>query len=360
MSGELKKGYLRRYGGFLFKSWKKRYLVAYQDGQLAWYESPGGSRENLLNLKQEVSMLRIGGQCASDAPKLPSHRDRIDHMFAMTAVGGKTYFFLAADQTELISWLQAFHQARGLPPPGQAPEGQGQGQPGGPGMPQPQQPAAPPPGFQPGVTQGQPPPYSGPQYGARQPGPQYGASQPYPQQQAGRAYPVQQGGPVRHRPQQQTVIVQDRGGRDDGLATGMLLGYGMGMGYGYGGWGWGWGHGPGLGYGWGHHHHGFHDHHHEHHHEHYHEHNHDGAMEQYDAQQDYGGQDYGGADYGGGDFGELTTEGMILVAETSGEILEGMTLEGVTLGETFNELYAHCSLDHLFVKHIYKKEVYCR
>ncbi|XP_077869263.1 uncharacterized protein LOC102804980, partial [Saccoglossus kowalevskii] len=220
MSGDLKKGYLRRYGGFLFKSWKKRYFVLYQDGHLAWYEGPGGSREGLVNIKREVSMLRIGQQCSHDAPKLPSVHDNIGNMIALSTTGKKTHYVLSADQNELIAWLQALHQARGLPPPNQQNAA----------MPQVNQSGAPPPGFQPNVTQDYPPPYPG-----------LPSQQGF--QQGGRPYPVQRGGGARG-PAQQTVVVQnDRGGGGDGFATGMMLGATMGY---------GWGYGPGLGWGWGH------------------------------------------------------------------------------------------------------------
>ena len=86
-------------GGAIFKSWKKRYVVLYRDGELAVYDSPNeATADTRIHLKAECKKINIGFACGSI--NLPKGQSNVDSLFCIQARGGKEHFFAAGSDRE--------------------------------------------------------------------------------------------------------------------------------------------------------------------------------------------------------------------------------------------------------------------
>eukprot|EP00794_Sanderia_malayensis_P020339 gene20339-22341_t len=196
-----KSGWLEKYCGTIFKSWKRRYCVLYNDGEFAIYEGPNqATADTRINMQRNCKEILIGFACG--AINLPKGQSSVDSLFCIKTKQGKEYYFVAGSDRECNEWIGVLEHGRNsqetnflvmtngkdsAPPPYA-----------------PMQPQQPPPyqqqqqyGYQPGYPQPAPG-YPQPAPGYPQPAPGY--YQPAPGQ-PGLMYPQQ-------RPYGQTVYVQ--------------------------------------------------------------------------------------------------------------------------------------------------------
>ena len=98
--------------GTIFKSWKKRYVVLYKDGELSVYDNPNqASADSRIHLKADCKRINVGFACGS--MNLPKGQSNVDSLFCVETKGGKEYYFAAASDREckfvIFDWLLAVY-----------------------------------------------------------------------------------------------------------------------------------------------------------------------------------------------------------------------------------------------------------
>ncbi|XP_076816333.1 uncharacterized protein LOC143462167 [Clavelina lepadiformis] len=179
----VKDGYLQKYSSGIFKGWKRKYFVLYNDGHFVIFDYKGGTRAASYLVSRDCRDIQVGAGIQAKVPHLPNGQS-IDCVFLFIA-RDKRFLLLADNRRELDSWMQALNNCRATSSSGATSTGY-------PAMPiQPQYPstsshpgvigapggsvgynnfpAAPPNNMpyynQPSGLPAQPPPYTGPQQG---------------------------------------------------------------------------------------------------------------------------------------------------------------------------------------------------
>lgn len=111
MSSKIREGFLLKFSAGLLKGWKKKYLILYQDGQLAFFDQRAGMKTGHVNIPQECRDLQVGAGIQSRLPKLPTGQT-VDCLFSLIT-NSKKYLLLANNRQDLDSWLQVLHSVRG-------------------------------------------------------------------------------------------------------------------------------------------------------------------------------------------------------------------------------------------------------
>ena len=119
--GTIKSGTLEKQGGFLWKGWKYKHCVLYQDGEFAIYENAtDANAEFRINITSDLKELKNGFDCGPIS--LPQNRRDTESLFAIV-VPDKTYYLLAESPIECESWIDALNTVKDrpskapLPPP---------------------------------------------------------------------------------------------------------------------------------------------------------------------------------------------------------------------------------------------------
>ena len=133
-----KAGWVHRQSSVL-KRWKRCWLVLYQSGRLAHFESPEKHEpDEVYYLPGRLSVVRRGNAIPSK-PTAPDGRSPMDIIQLMAANGEEMFVFCAESDDDAVAWNVAIDQARiqqqrvssapmygGAPPPYQQAQGYNQ------------------------------------------------------------------------------------------------------------------------------------------------------------------------------------------------------------------------------------------
>lgn len=85
--------------GTIFKSWKRRFIVLYNDGELAIYDNPNqATADSRIHLASDCRKVDVGFACGSI--NLPKGQSSVDALFRIETKSGKEYFFAASSDRE--------------------------------------------------------------------------------------------------------------------------------------------------------------------------------------------------------------------------------------------------------------------
>ncbi|CAL9685561.1 unnamed protein product [Knipowitschia caucasica] len=103
-------GALRMYGGFLFKQWKKRFLLLTPDGGLLVCPNATSSPDQLLSLQSDCEAIAEGKDIL-DLPKLPPGGSR-SCCFALILNQSKYLLLLADTAADCSQWLNILKKVK--------------------------------------------------------------------------------------------------------------------------------------------------------------------------------------------------------------------------------------------------------
>ncbi|XP_061424239.1 uncharacterized protein LOC133352544 [Lethenteron reissneri] len=103
-------GFLHKYGGFLVKRWRQRYVAVEEDGSLYIARGPGACPRGPIALPSACRAVVPGLEVGS-LPPLPTGA-RPECCLALQLLGGKHVFLLAGDASEFRRWFGILMQAR--------------------------------------------------------------------------------------------------------------------------------------------------------------------------------------------------------------------------------------------------------
>ncbi|KAM4696610.1 uncharacterized protein WCC33_015353 [Rhinophrynus dorsalis] len=103
-------GYLKKYGGLIFKQWKERFLNLTQDGRLLVSRdsfSPPELQISLLSRCQAV----LEGTELGEVPRLPAGSQK-DSCLGLSLIDGRTLLLLAPDSQECSKWINILRKVK--------------------------------------------------------------------------------------------------------------------------------------------------------------------------------------------------------------------------------------------------------
>ncbi|XP_047463280.1 uncharacterized protein LOC125021314 [Mugil cephalus] len=103
-------GMLRMYGGFIFKQWKKRFLLLAAEGRLLVCHDPSSPPDQLVLLQSSCEAI-VEGKEILDLPKLPSGGSR-DCCFALILPQNKYLLLLAETPADCSQWLNVLKKVK--------------------------------------------------------------------------------------------------------------------------------------------------------------------------------------------------------------------------------------------------------
>nr|XP_032820908.1 uncharacterized protein LOC116948394 [Petromyzon marinus] len=103
-------GFLHKYGGFLVKRWRQRFVAVEEDGSLYIARGPGACPRGPIALPSACRAVVPGLEVGS-LPPLPTGA-RPECCLALQLLGGKHVFLLAGDASEFSRWFGILMQAR--------------------------------------------------------------------------------------------------------------------------------------------------------------------------------------------------------------------------------------------------------
>ncbi|OCT68040.1 uncharacterized protein LOC121397063 [Xenopus laevis] len=103
-------GFLRKYGGFLFKHWKERYLHLTHDGSLLVSREPGSSPDLVVPVLSQCQVILEGSKIL-DLPKLPVGA-QADSCLGLSLSDGRTLLLLAPDSQECNKWIDILRKVK--------------------------------------------------------------------------------------------------------------------------------------------------------------------------------------------------------------------------------------------------------
>nr|XP_060640448.1 uncharacterized protein LOC132780725 [Anolis sagrei ordinatus] len=109
-SAGIHQGYLRKYGGFLFKQWKEKFLLLSVDGSLLVCPDAHSPAETGIALGSGCQDILEGGQIR-DLPPLPPGAQR-DSCLGLRLHGGKVLLLLAPDRQQCRQWLNILRKVK--------------------------------------------------------------------------------------------------------------------------------------------------------------------------------------------------------------------------------------------------------
>ncbi|XP_075692781.1 uncharacterized protein LOC142660016 [Rhinoderma darwinii] len=109
-SSPIHQGYLKKYGGFLFKQWKERYLQLTQEGSLLLSRDPESSADLEIPLLTRCQAIHEGTELG-DMPKLPIGIQR-NSCLGLSLGDGKTLLLLAPDSQECSKWINILRKVK--------------------------------------------------------------------------------------------------------------------------------------------------------------------------------------------------------------------------------------------------------
>ena len=86
--------------GIIWKGWKRKYCVLYNDGEFSMYDGVADATANTrINMKTDCHRLEVGQDCGTVA--LPKNREKsLGCLFGIFCDGKKSHYFLCASQEE--------------------------------------------------------------------------------------------------------------------------------------------------------------------------------------------------------------------------------------------------------------------
>nr|XP_008121512.1 PREDICTED: uncharacterized protein LOC103281534 [Anolis carolinensis] len=109
-SAGIHQGYLRKYGGFLFKQWKEKFLLLSVDGSLLVCPDAHSPAEMGIALGSGCQDILEGGQIR-DLPPLPLGAQR-DSCLGLRLRRGKVLLLLAPDRQQCTQWLNILRKVK--------------------------------------------------------------------------------------------------------------------------------------------------------------------------------------------------------------------------------------------------------
>nr|XP_023656274.1 uncharacterized protein LOC111837991 [Paramormyrops kingsleyae] len=103
-------GFLRKYGGFMFKQWKERYIVLTADGNLLVCRDVDSPPDQVVSLHGGCEAIVKGGEIL-DLPRLPN-TGRRDCSFALILPQKKFLLLLAENPSDCSHWLNIMRKVR--------------------------------------------------------------------------------------------------------------------------------------------------------------------------------------------------------------------------------------------------------
>ncbi|KAL3971123.1 adhesion G-protein coupled receptor F3 [Sarotherodon galilaeus] len=103
-------GMLRMYGGFIFKQWKKRFLLITAEGSLLVCHDASSPPSQLVLLQNSCEAI-VEGKEILDLPKLPSGGGR-DCCFALILPQNKYLLLLAETSAECSQWVNVLKKVK--------------------------------------------------------------------------------------------------------------------------------------------------------------------------------------------------------------------------------------------------------
>ncbi|XP_010868810.2 splicing factor, arginine/serine-rich 19-like [Esox lucius] len=104
------RGFLRKYGGFMFKQWKQRYLILTADGCLLMSRDAVSPPDHMVALQGGCEAI-VEGREILDLPKLPSGGRR-DCCFALILPQEKFLLLLADNAENCSQWVNMLKKVR--------------------------------------------------------------------------------------------------------------------------------------------------------------------------------------------------------------------------------------------------------
>ncbi|XP_022059870.2 uncharacterized protein si:ch1073-83n3.2 [Acanthochromis polyacanthus] len=104
------RGYLKKYGGFMFKQWKEKYLVLTMEGSLLVCRDAESPPDQVVALQTNCEMIAEGREIL-DLPKLPPGGRR-DCCFAIVLQQSKFLLLLADNPDDCNLWLKLVRKVR--------------------------------------------------------------------------------------------------------------------------------------------------------------------------------------------------------------------------------------------------------
>ncbi|XP_069765025.1 uncharacterized protein [Narcine bancroftii] len=108
-------GYLKKYGGFVFKQWKEKFFFLTLRGSLGICRDHASLPETEIPLATSCRAILRGGQI-SDLPRLPLGAER-DCCLALVLSKGKLLLLLAANREDSSRWLKVLEKVKETFPP---------------------------------------------------------------------------------------------------------------------------------------------------------------------------------------------------------------------------------------------------
>ncbi|KAM9326655.1 uncharacterized protein PAF06_002877 [Gastrophryne carolinensis] len=103
-------GYLKKYGGFLFKQWKERYLQLTQEGSLIVSRDPDSSADLEIQLLSQCQAILAGTELA-ETPKLPAGLQK-SSCLGLYMNDGRTLLLLAPSSQECSKWVNILRKVK--------------------------------------------------------------------------------------------------------------------------------------------------------------------------------------------------------------------------------------------------------
>ncbi|XP_054854945.1 collagen alpha-1(I) chain-like [Eublepharis macularius] len=109
-SSGIHRGHLRKYGGFLFKQWKEKFLSLSPDGSLLICPNAGAPAELGISLGTSCDAILDGSEIC-DLPRLPLGAQR-DSCLGLSLNDGRSLLFLAPNTQECRQWLNILRKVK--------------------------------------------------------------------------------------------------------------------------------------------------------------------------------------------------------------------------------------------------------
>ncbi|XP_061637045.1 uncharacterized protein si:ch1073-83n3.2 isoform X2 [Phyllopteryx taeniolatus] len=108
--GGVHRGYLRKYGGFMFKQWKDKYVVLSMEGSLLVCRDGESPPDQVVDLQSHCELI-VEGREILDLPRLPAGGRR-DCCFALVLQQSKFLLMLADNPDDCTLWLKLIRKVR--------------------------------------------------------------------------------------------------------------------------------------------------------------------------------------------------------------------------------------------------------
>ncbi|KAK3513553.1 hypothetical protein QTP70_016489, partial [Hemibagrus guttatus] len=106
----VRRGFLKKYGGFMFKQWKEKYVVLTMEGTLMVCKNADSSPEQVVVLQSNCQSI-VEGKEILDLPRLPPGGRR-DCCFALILSQDKFLLLLSDNPDDCSQWLKLIKKVK--------------------------------------------------------------------------------------------------------------------------------------------------------------------------------------------------------------------------------------------------------